>query len=48
LEALNITGTYPELKEEEGAVSLKDIIKESKEKKTGPIVVFPEVNNSYY
>jgi len=42
LEAIKITGSYPELKEEEGAVSLKDIIKKSKEKKTGPIVVFPE------
>jgi len=42
LEAIKITGSYPELKEEEGIVTLKDIIKESKEKKTGPIVVFPE------
>lgn len=42
LEAIKITGSYPELKEEENAVSLKDIIKESKEKKIGPIVVFPE------
>ncbi|KAL6595934.1 hypothetical protein U3516DRAFT_646460 [Neocallimastix sp. 'constans'] len=42
LEAIKNNGSYPELKEEEGAVSLKDIIKESKEQKKGPIVVFPE------
>jgi len=42
LNAIKFTGSYPELKEEENAVSLKDIIKESKEKKIGPIVIFPE------
>jgi len=47
LEAIKSNGSYPELKEEEGALSLKDIIKESKEQKKGPIVVFPEVWINY-
>jgi len=42
LEAIKLNGSYPELKEEEGSVTLKDVIKNSKEKKMGPIIIFPE------
>jgi len=42
LEAIKNIGSYPQLKEEEGAISLKDVINESKKNKMGPIIVFPE------
>lgn len=41
-EALADTGSYPTLKEEEGAVTIKELSKSCQEKKNGPIVVFPE------